>query len=357
VRADGDDQEVQRPGVNFKDLLNTDHEAIIQWLMHGFRWWVDELMTMVPPHWRDRFLRRTSTVAELHDNGIVYRQEETGEQLPAKPRGPVKLLMPAGQVLTRQVDLPILPASDLKRVVTLDLDRLTPFRSENVLFDTEIVGRDDENGRQQVVIGVLPRNVAAKAMERARASDLEPAAIGVQNLGQKSNLNFLPAFREAEGGSAARRRAVYWWAAAGVLMVFNLFMLNYRDASQTSQLREAVESQQAPVTVAMRLRDKVQKEAARRGDLLKQIKQNSPLQVLDAVSQALPDGTWVEHFEWNGKTVHIRGFRKDTPNLLAKLEASPLLRNAHSLSSDPRAAMNATGAFDLAADREMERTR
>jgi Tfp pilus assembly protein PilN len=145
--------------------------------------------------------------------------------------------------------------------------------------------------------------------------------------------------------------------AASVLLVFNLFMLNYRDTSRTSQLRESVESQQGPVSVAMRLRDKVQKEAARRADLLKQQKQSAPLPVLDAVSQALPDGAWVERFEWNGKTVHIRGFRKEMPNMLAKIEASPQLRNARSLTADPHAAMSATGSFDLSAEREGDRVR
>jgi general secretion pathway protein L len=343
--------------VNFKDLLNTDHEAIIQWLLHAFRWWVDELMGMAPPEWRDRLLKRNFAVAELTDKGIVYRKE-SGERLEQRPRGSVKLLMPAGEVLTREADLPILPTSDLKRMVALDLDRLTPFRADQVLFDTEVVSRDEERGRQQVVIGVVPRSVAAKAVEKARANALEPAAIGVApHSGQRWNLNFLPALRETEGGTGARRRAVYWWAAAGVLLVFNLFMLNYRDASRTTELREAVESQQGPVTVAMRLRDQVQKEAARRADLLKQQKQNAPLPIIEAVTQVLPDGAWVERFEWNGKTVHIRGSRKDMPNMLAKIEASPLLRNARSLTADPHTAMSATGSFDLAADREVERAR
>jgi general secretion pathway protein L len=129
-------------------------------------------------------------------------------------------------------------------------------------------------------------------------------------------------------------------------------MLTYRDVNATNQLRDAVESQQSPVTVAMRLRDQVQKEAARRAALLRLQKQNAPLPVLDAVSQALPESAWVEHYEWNGRTIQIRGFRKDTPDLLAKIEASPLLRNARSLSSDPHAAMATTGSFELAADRE-----
>jgi len=344
--------------VNFKDLLNTDHEAIIQWLLHGFRWWMDELMGMVPPAWRDRLLRRSFAVAELGDGGVVYRRADTGERLAEKPRGSVKLSLPQDQVLIRQIELPILPTSDLKRMVALDLDRLTPFRPEQVLFDTEVVARDDANGRQKLLLGVVPRSIALRMLERARGFGLEPAAVGVAPAsGEGANLNFLSALRDMGGGAGARRRSTYWWAGAGVLMAFNLFMLNYRDSSTTAELREAVESQQGPVTVAMRLRDKVQKEAARRASLLNQMRRDAPLPVLEAVTQAMPDGTWVERFEWNGKTVRIRGFRKDAPNLLASLELSPLLRNARSLSSDPRAAMAGTGNFELAADRETERGR
>lgn len=342
--------------MNFKDLLNTDHEAIIQWLLHAFRWWVDELMGMVPPEWRDRLTHRTLTVAELSDSGVIYRRTDSGQRLADKPRGRIKLALPSDQVLIRQIELPILPTSDLKRMVTLDIDRLTPFRADQVLFDTEVTGRDDENGRQKLLLGIVPRSAAARLIEQARAYAIEPASVGVAaGPGAGGTLDFLPALREVEGGAGARRRAGYAWIAVGVLAAFNLFMLNYRDASATAQLREAVESQQAPVTVAMRLRDKVQKEAMRRADLLKQMKQTAPLPVIEAVTQALPDDAWIERFEWNGRTVHIRGFRKDSPDLLAKLEASPVLRNAHSLTPDSRTALN--GTFDLAADREVERVR
>ncbi|MBV9570123.1 MAG: PilN domain-containing protein [Alphaproteobacteria bacterium] len=344
--------------MNFKDLLHTDHEAILQWLLHAFRWWVDELMGMVPPQWRDRFLRRSSIVAEITEKGIVYRDEDTGEILPAKPRRSIKVLLPSDQVLTRQIDLPILPASDVKRMVALDLDRLTPFRADQVLFDTEVVSRDEEKGRQKLLLGVLPRSVIGKVIEFARTHDIEPAGVAVVSpVSGRAALDFLPALRHAEGGDAARRRAVYWWAAAGVLLAFNVIMLTYRDINATNQLREAVESQQAPVTVAMRLRNQVQKEGARRSALLKQQGQDAPLPMIEAVTNAMPEGTWVERFEWNGRTVHIRGIRNNTPNLLARLESSPLLRNAHSLTTDPHAAMAASGSFDLAAEREGERAR
>jgi general secretion pathway protein L len=345
--------------VNFKELLSTDHEAIAQWLMHAFRWWIDELTALVPADLRERLLRRSSIVAELKAQGIEYRDERTDERLNEKPRGSIRVLVPPEGILTREVELPILPASDIKRMILLDIDRLTPFRSDQIVFDTEIVERDEENGRQKVLLGVLPRDSATSIMQRLRAASLQPSTIGIAPVAGTlhANLDFLPALREAEGSSAARRRAMYLWAAVATLMLFNVLLLVYRDGNSLDQLRETVESQQAPVVVAMRLRDKVEHEAARRADLLKQQSQSSPLRILDAVTQAIPNDAWVDRFEWNGRTVHIRGFRRSAPDLLARLEASPILRNARSLADTRAATTPAEATFDLAADRQVERNR
>jgi hypothetical protein len=67
----------------------------------------------------------------------------------------------------------------------------------------------------------------------------------------------------------------------------------------------------------------------------------------------MPQDAWVSRFEWNGRTVHIRGQRKTSNDILARLEASPVLRNARSLSGDTR---NGDGTtllpFDMQADRQ-----
>jgi hypothetical protein len=61
----------------------------------------------------------------------------------------------------------------------------------------------------------------------------------------------------------------------------------------------------------------------------------------------------VKRFEWNGRTVHVTGTRKTSPDIIARLEASPVLRNARSLSNDTHTAdAAASQQFDLTADRE-----
>lgn len=341
--------------MNAKDLVNMDVETAIQWLLYGWRLWIEELMTMLPPEWRERLTRRNHIVAEIGKSGsLVYRDEENHQPLAVKPRGPVKFLMPASQILTREIELPLLPMSDVKRMIALDIDRLTPFQSDQVYFDAEILARDADSGRQQVALGILPRATAAKVLDFVRENNLQPAAIGVTAGAGASapNFDFLSAMRDAEGGSASQRRSLYWWGGAAALLVLNLALLTYRDSSNLEELRQTVEAQQAPVTVALRTRDKVDREGARRADLLDRKEKNSPLPVLDAVTKAMPQDAWVNRFEWNGRTVHVRGQRKTSNDILARLEASPVLRNARSLATETHNDPGVTQQFDMQADRQ-----
>jgi len=339
--------------MNAKDLLNMDMAAATQLLLQFWRWWTGELMGLLPTEWRERLSRRNRTVAELRGGQMVYRNQETGAVMAAKPRGAIAFLLPPERVLVRSVELPLLPMSDVRRMVALDIDRLSPFQAGQVYFDADIVARDPESGRQQVAVGILPRASADLVLEELRAHDLAPATLGVQTPGgEPYSFDFLAAMRDAGGSDAAQRRSVYWWAAAAVLLVVNLSVWTWRDTSNLDQLRQMVEQQQAGVTAAMRTRGRVDHEAAQRAQLLDAKKKNAPLPVLDAVTAALPQDAWVRRFEWNGRSVHVTGERKTSQDILARLEASPVLRNARSLSSDNHANAAGNTPFEFSADRE-----
>jgi len=341
--------------MNAKDLLNMDMETATQWLLHFWRWWTGELMAMLPPEWRERLTRRLRVTAELRGGQMIYRNEETGAQLMTKPRGPIKFLLPAERVLLREVELPLLPMSDLKRMIALDIDRLSPFQADQVYFDADVIARDQENGRQQVAVGILPRAAADQALADAQAHDLVPAALGIKprEPDEAYGFDFLAAMRDAQGGDAAQRRSLYWWGAAAALFAINLFILTWRDSSSLDQLRQTVETQQTSVNIAMRTRARVDHESAQRAALLEAKRRNAPLPVLDAVTAAMPMDAWVRRFEWNGRSVHVTGQRKTSQDILARLEASPELRNAKSLSPDNHTDAAGNIAFEFSADRDL----
>ncbi len=164
--------------------------------------------------------------------------------------------------------------------------------------------------------------------------------------------DFLAAMRDAEGGDAAQRRALYWWAGAAAALALNVVILTWHDSSSLAELRQTVEAQQGPIGVALRTRERVDREIAQRAKLLDAKTRSAPLPVLDAVTAAMPMDAWVRRLEWNGRSVHITGARKTSQDILARLEASPALRNARSLAGDNHADTAGNTPFEFTADRE-----
>lgn len=344
--------------VNAKDILNADLPTILQWARRGFSWWLDELLQLLPATWRKRlFSSQPDIVLMIGGNNVTFYGRNgvlaNPSALSRRERNNVKVVVPAEKVLRRAIELPLLPMSDIRRMLLLDIDRLTPFRGESVVFDTELIGRDTERGKTQILLGVMPRTTAMDVMSRVEALGVRPTAFGVASGPNASTVHFdfLPALGGGRGLLGGAVRLPYWWAAVGFLLLVNLGLLIYRDSSQLDSLQQIVDSQAGPVEIAMKLRNKVDAEAERRAALIDRIRKRSPLRILDAVTKALPPNAWTQTVEWNGQTVHLVGFSNGPADLLSALESSPTLHNARTMSRDT-IPVKQTGMqpFDVSAD-------
>ncbi len=342
--------------MNIKDVLNADLPTVIQWARRAFSWWIDELSHALPASWRRHISTQREIVVEFGERSVSLRgragQVIETEALSSRERNNVQIVVPLNQVLTRVLEFPLLPMSDIRRMVALEIDRLTPFRAGTAYFDTELIRRDADKGRQQILLGVLPRNAATEILSRAEKLGVAPVAFGVSGgAGSNVHFDFLPSLRSAGGVLGARARLPYWWIAVAFLMVLNLALLSYRDSADVDSLQQIVDSQAGPVAVAMRLRAKVEAEAARRAALIEHLRKSSPLHVIEAVAKALPMNAWSQTLEWNGQTVHLVGYSNGPADLLRALESSPSLHNARTMSHDAvPVKQGVTQPFDIAVD-------
>jgi hypothetical protein len=310
----------------------------------------------LPVSWRKRFSAQREVVAEFTERGFTFRgrngQPIDAAALSARDRGNVHVVLPLKQVLTRVLEFPLIPMNDIRRMIALDIDRLAPFRPGAAYFDTELIRRDPEKSRQQILLGLLPKDAAGEVLSRAEELGFIPVAFGVSGgAGSNVHFDFLPALRAAGGALGARARLPYWWVAVAFLMVLNVALLSYRDSADVASLQQMVDSQAGPVAVAMRLRTKVEAEAGRRAALIEHLRKSSPLHAIDAVTKALPLNAWTQTFEWNGQTVHLVGYSNGPADLLRALESSPSLHNAHTMSHDTTPIKQAgMQPFDVAAD-------
>jgi general secretion pathway protein L len=343
--------------MELKDILNADLGEVGQWIGRGFTWWVDELRSLVPVRLREGLSRQPRYEAEYDPSASIWRYWRDGRlvELAAAPRGSaarVGLVLTEGAALSREIDYPLLPLGDLKRMIGLDVDRLTPFRADEVLTDVEVVRRDAGAGRQTASLGVLPKGSAVEALDRARSQGLEPIALRARTPDGEVRYDFLPAFLASEGASPSGRRLLYWQAAVVGLLLINILALVFRDVSDVNALDQAVQAQQATANIALRLRQNIERENARRQALLERRARTEPLRILSAVTKALPAGVFVQRLEWNGQSIRLAGMKSITFDVPAAIRGSSAFTNPRTLAMDAQTRTGTGEPFDVVADAE-----
>jgi general secretion pathway protein L len=339
--------------MSLQEILNSDVEVIGGRLREGLSWWLSELAAMTPRPLRET-RRASRPVAELGRDGETVRIWRNGtfvERTPGEPARPMTadLGLPPGAVLMRELVLPPLQAADLKRLIANDLDRLTPFRPEQVYFDVELLERDEDRSRQAVRLAVVPRVEAEAALERAERLRISPQRLGVLGEDRRLQFDFLEPMRAAGHGGRIDRRVTWWWATAAVLAALNVAVLIFKDMDDIAALKSAVELQAPTVTLATSLRRRVEAETASRAALLGRRDHNEPLQVLSAAAKAFPPPQWIQRLEWNGHAVRLVGYSDPGFDVLAAMARVPELAQPRQMTSGEAAAAGARRPFDVVA--------
>lgn len=333
------------------DILNTDMATLARTLRAGVDWWLEELAGMTPPALRRRLSGRPALAAERRSDGGWRLTRDGREVYPsaAERLRPMRatLLLSPDQALVCETNLPRLPDRDLRRLLALEADRLTPFRAEAVHLDLVVLSPSEVSGLQRALVAAVPRATAAKMIAKARAAGLDACALGVA--GAPAGIDFLPSIRreEARGGPGA---GSWIWGVVALLAVANLLVAVVRDTIETGRLHGAVELQKPKLQETLDLRRQVQAEAARRAAVRLQRGKGEPLGILDALTRAVPDGAWVQRMSWDGRIVRLAGYRQDNVDVVAALRRSPLFVKVRNSSFD----MPSHGAegqpFDITAE-------
>jgi hypothetical protein len=240
----------------------------------------------------------------------------------------------------------------VRRMLALDIDRLSPLNPDLVHFDVEVLDRDGKDGRQRVLVGIADRSEAASLLAAARAEGLKPAALGARAEGETPGIrfDFLAAAKAAAGDPPPSRTRLYWWSAVAALLLANVAVLIGRDIIDVERLRGQVDAQAPIVNTVLALRRRVGGEEQRRIEMIARGQRGEPLRMLSELTQAVPTGAWVQHLEWNGQTLRIVGFRRPDIDMAAALRGSGAFTHVRVLGSETPGTPLAMAPFDITAD-------
>jgi len=334
-----------------------------------WRWWRGEIMAVLPEKLRaaieagaERLFVQVSGAELVIFQGSVERMQEVarcgidddGGQAPdiARLDNPVVLLLPPDAYLQTRVTLPAATEENLHEVLAFEMDRLTPFRAEQVYYGFHIASRQPRDATIEVELLTVPRVSLDRFLDALRRLELDPDVVTAKADGnQLHDVNLLPERRVDR-----RRRAIRTLnsALAALLLLLTGAAIAV-PIVQKQRLIEELEPQVATATEAAKegnaLRQSIETIATGSQQLL-QRKNSQPttLALIDELSRIIPDDTWLSRIDIAGTEVQIQGQSRSAAALISLVEESPLFANARFRSPVTQVPRSDEERFHLSAD-------
>ncbi len=251
----------------------------------------------------------------------------------------VEALMTPGQVLFRSLDFPKQAVDFLDGMIRTQIDRLTPWTADDVVFGWSPPS-------------AVPNKRVELTLAATSRQEIQPLVQLATGLGAASIAAF--AVLPVAGGTPAKikvfdqplRGAI--GRAVDVPRMLRVVLLSAGLAAAASLIVAAyigssLESEQQQLTrriserrASLRLTPNAGGSAL---SLLAKRKQTGPssVVVLEALSQALPDSTYVTELRIEGDKVQVVGMTQDAPSLIRLLERSPQFARATFFAPTTRA--------------------
>ncbi len=271
---------------------------------------------------RRRGVETRVTQARLDEPGLVSLRAALNDRPGSEA---VMLRVPPSTVLERPVTLPLAAERELERVLTYEMERLTPFAADEVFWAHSVTVRDRARGRLQLLLTLIPR-----AGVQALLDTLAECA-GRPNLIQADTSNGPRIIRlqhEAATGAMARltpRLAGMILAGLAALVLISPFLRQSLDLAEAQARLDALAPRMALVdTLRSRINgasaggDAVASETRHLGDML---------QALAAITEILPDDSYLTEFAMRERKITLSGLSASAPRLIGALSADHRIRN------------------------------
>jgi len=350
------------------DWLGNDAAQIIR---RSVSWWLGELTALVP----QRFLGRIDAapaVLDVSRSGAVLSLTSRGAKQPERipidgedqaVKAHVRSVMRrwlSHSVMIRfdpsllfetTATLPAAAEHSLRQILLHQLDRLVPLPADQVEF--EYLVEPYEVGAKTITVRLIVtmRESIERAIAIANGLGLTPRLIVAASQGAKNN--YVTLWRASQSNSGSRferwlRRGLEVTALVLLVVAYGSYV--YR----LDQTRADLQGQVAQVgKAAMSVRDLVQQitDGETAIAILQKRQQTSNyLGMLNALTELVPDDTWVSQLSVRGTNVEIIGFSPRVADLVARLEASDSVDNPRFRAPITRSADGATERFDLSFD-------
>lgn len=346
-----------------------------------FGWWIEELKQALPEPWQQKLQHATRRLTfEVRGNSLNLAVDENrrlgdlGELLVSPDKSlqkqqvedlvgqndmteaPRFLLIDAGRFLVKQITLPMAAESNLRQVLTFEMDRQTPFKASGVYFDWKVLERGGAGGQLSLMLYVIPRAEVDGNVEALGALGKQLSGIDIREDGRALGVNLLPLEQRHRVINRKARTNFMLAAAVVVLLVLTMTFSLYLRKHQVAELEEAIADVRGEANQVARIRTQIEGASEAAGFLATR-RAESPLAVelLADVTRILPDDTYLDRLVINKTSVQMQGKSQNAQRLIELVNESTYFDDAAFRGSTRLDARTGLEIFEVNAQVVMEK--
>ncbi len=317
------------------------------------RWWLAELFGLVP-----RFLRpssaavRRSLLLEL-DGWEIVLVKHGGRQGPAElgripdnieagsaavsgagaldalgerryRKWPIIARLASNLGMRKLIELPLAAKGDLHQLLHFELDRLTPFKAEDVCFAWRIQATDSKAERMTVVLEMAPKTIIESAVELAHAHGREIDRVELAGSPHDAGpLDLLPQSDHDEPSASWPNRLLR--AVTLLLLVFAVAIPIKKQMTVVEELDADIATVRAKAEESLALRERLALMSDEAG-FLAEARNSRPamMEIVAELTNLIPDHSHIAQLKVAGNSIDLNGFADKASDLLAVLDQSSM---------------------------------
>ncbi len=236
-------------------------------------------------------------------------------------------VIPADRALVKPLSMPAAVRRDLEQALSHEMDGEIPFSAEEVYWDWRLLPPDRTQRPDRIAVRLLavPKSWFDPLLARLRQARIQPSALLIESHGGDRDLVRLD-HRAGMEKSAPWRRPAVAWAGVGMLAVTAILMPFIRQTLLERDIAARIAAVQPAADEAQRLLS-ARNGVAGGGDAIAALRQRfgNPLEALAAVTDALPDDSFLSDFVLRDRKFTLSGKSAMANRLIGTLAAAPAL--------------------------------
>jgi general secretion pathway protein L len=256
--------------------------------------------------------------------------------------------------------MPAATEENLRQVLAFEMDRLTPFRAEEVYFDFRVLARDMASGTLTVLLAVARRELVDARVEALRATGISVQGVTVRDdVGGSGSapLDLLPS--EQRGERESTRDRLVKRVLVGLILLLLAAALVFpiwRKREAVIALLPQVSRAQTEAASTDAIARDLERQVSDYNFLLARRHAWAPvLAYIEDISRLLPDNTWVQQLDLKqmgkgGRELQITGETVSSSRLIEILQQSQFLQNTQTRGTITRGTLPGTERFMIAAE-------